>query len=438
MKLSSGIRVVATAVAAVAVVSIGSSSATAEQIADPVVDVVVTPSNPRLGERIRTDLEFCVPDSTVEGDSFSVALPPELTSLPNGFEVRDPDDGMLVANASLTSSPVVVTFTFTDYVDTRTDVCGTAFFESRFDSSLTIGEERDLVYVVNGEAVLETPLTPRPAFGIGDSDTVGKGGFFTDNSDQCRTSVDSCLEWHVRSRVGPYDSVQILDAKIPGVSFECDEIQVTLRRVEPNGELGGYVSLAAAGVTTVIECGDSVDVTVNDLPADLIVRLVLRGTPDAPSPVGGVIYENAAVITHIVDNEIVDRDEVSIQRRSSEVGGEAAGVTPTTTTTTTTTLPATTTTVAATTTTVAATTSTTLPATTTTAAATTTTSIVDSAAVTTTTMASSGLATTTAAPSSTVATRLPATGSGPGLAPAAALVLLAGLGLVAVASRRTA
>ena len=337
MKLSApGVRSLAAAVAAAAVISIGSSPAGAQEIPNPVIDVTVTPDNPRPDQRIRTDMEFCVPDSTAAGDTFSVTLPPELMFLPNGFDVRDPD-GLLVANASLAGSPVVVTFTFTDYVDTRTDICGTAFFESRFDSSLTVGEQRRLAYVVNGEAVFDVPVTPRDGFGIADDEFVGKGGFFTDTSDQCRTSLDSCLEWHVRSRVGPYDSVQISDAPIPGVSYECDQIQVTLRRVEPNGELGGLVSLQAAGVTTTIQCGDSVDVTVNDLPADLIVRLVLRGTPDAPSPTGGVTYENAAVITHVVGNEIVARDEVSVQRRSSEVGGEAEGVTPTTTTTTTTT-----------------------------------------------------------------------------------------------------
>jgi hypothetical protein len=423
------------AVAAAAVVTIGSSNATAAEIPNPVVDVVVTPSNPRIGERIRTDMEFCVPDSTAEGDFFSVVLPPELTFMPSGFDVRDPD-GLLVADATLAGSPVVVTFTFTDYVDTRTDVCGSAFFESRFDDTLTVGEQRQLDYVVNGVAIFDVPFTPREKYGIGDDDIVGKGGFFTDDSDQCRTSLDSCLEWHVRSRVGPYDSVQISDDGIPGVSFECDEVQVTLRRVEPNGALGGYVSLAAAGVTTVVECGDGVDVTVNDLPADLIVRLVLRGTPDAPSPAGGIIYENAAVITHIVENEIVARDEVSVSRRSSEVGGEAVGVTPATTTTTTTTAPTTTTTT--TTTPAAATTTTTTAAattTTTTPAATTTTIVASGAA--TTTVAGSGAASTTVAPSSTVATQLPATGSGPGLAPAAAVLLLAGLGLVTVASRRT-
>ena len=262
MNLSAvSIRAFAIAVAVAAVVSIGSSPVAAQEIPNPVVDVTVTPANPRLGERIRTDVEFCVPDSTTAGDTFRLTLPPELMFLPNGFDVRDPD-GLLVADATLAGSPLVVTFTFTDYVNTRTDVCGSAFFESRFDDALTVGEQRRLVYVVNGVAIFEPVIIPRERFGIGDDEIVSKGGFFTDTSDECRTSLDSCLEWHVRSRVGPYDSVQIVDAPIPGVTFECDQVQVTLRRVDANGELGALVSLQAAGVTTTVQCGDSVDVTV--------------------------------------------------------------------------------------------------------------------------------------------------------------------------------
>ena len=71
-----------------------------------------------------------MPDSTTAGDTFRLALPPELMFLPNGFDVRDPD-GLLVADVTLAGSPEVVTFTFTDYVNTRADVCGSAFFESR-------------------------------------------------------------------------------------------------------------------------------------------------------------------------------------------------------------------------------------------------------------------------------------------------------------------
>ena len=409
--------VVAAAAAVMATLSIGSSHVVAQEIPDPVIDVIVTPQNPRLGERIRTDVEFCVPDSTTEGDTFSVTLPSELTFLPSGFDVRDPD-GLLVADATLAGAPFVVTFTFTDYVDTRTDVCGSAFFESRFDDTLTVGEDRRLVYTVNDD-VFDFVITPRERLGTVGDDIVGKGGFFTDPTDECRTSVDSCLEWRVRSRVGPYDSVQISDAPISGITFECDQIEVTLRRVEANGELGPLVSLEAAGVTTTVQCGPGVDVTVNDLPAGLIVRLVLRGTPDAPSPAGGVTYENSAVITHIVGDEIVDRDEVSIRHRSSLVGGEAVGVTPATTTTTTT-----------------APTTTTAAPTTTTIAPTTTTTIVESGApTTTTTIAGSGAPTTTVPP--TVSPQLPATGSGQRLAPAAAVLLLAGVALVTVASRRT-
>jgi len=110
----------------------------AATIPNPVIDITVTPPNPRLSDPVRTNVQWCVPDSAANGDTFSIALPPELTGLPRGFDLRDPS-GALVATASIAGTPGVATFTFTDFVDTHTNVCGTAFFESRLDSSLIPG-----------------------------------------------------------------------------------------------------------------------------------------------------------------------------------------------------------------------------------------------------------------------------------------------------------
>src|SRR4051812_29905295 len=59
--------------------------AAAAVIPNPVTSITVTPTNPRVIDPVRTDMAWCVPDSTAAGDTFTVALPVQLVQLPHGF-----------------------------------------------------------------------------------------------------------------------------------------------------------------------------------------------------------------------------------------------------------------------------------------------------------------------------------------------------------------
>src|SRR5215210_6970305 len=61
---------------------VGSLPVEAAVIDNPVTSITVTPTNPKLGDPVRTDVKWCVPDSTVAGDTFDISLPPELLRLP--------------------------------------------------------------------------------------------------------------------------------------------------------------------------------------------------------------------------------------------------------------------------------------------------------------------------------------------------------------------
>jgi LPXTG-motif cell wall-anchored protein len=308
----------------------------AATIADPVLEITVTPADPRLSDPVRTDVKWCVPDSTTAGDTFSISLPPELVQLPKGFPLRDPN-GLLVANATIAGDPAVATFTFTDYVDTHLNVCGTAFFESRLDSSLTPGQTYTLTYVVNGVATFEPAITIRAGGPVSGRPTARKGAYFDDATDECRTVATGCIGWYLETQVGPFSSITITDDGLAGATFECASMSVRLWSIDGSGNLLSSFSPASAGVTVTTTCSpNSFEVVASNVPANRLVRVLVRATPQVLDPAGGVLFQNAAVVTHVFPNLTVDQDNVAGQRRSARVGGDANGVPPIPETTTTT------------------------------------------------------------------------------------------------------
>ncbi|HEY4611143.1 MAG TPA: Ig-like domain-containing protein [Ilumatobacteraceae bacterium] len=305
----------------------------AATIPNPVLNITVTPNNPRLSDGLRTDIQWCIPDSATASDTFSIALPPELTGLPHGFDLRDPN-GSLVATAVIAGAPAVATFTFTDFVDTHVNVCGTAFFESRLDSSLVPGNTYTLKYVVDGSATFQPQITIQPSGVVSGRDTAKKGAFFGDPNDQCRTLTPGCLGWFIETQLGPFKSVTITDNGLVGASFECSMMSVRLWSVDASGNLQTPFNAAAAGVTVTTTCTPAgFVVTATDIPADRLLRVLIRATPNQPAPNGGVTFRNVATVAHVSPTNAVDTDNVAAERRTAQAGGDANGVVPTPTTT---------------------------------------------------------------------------------------------------------
>ena len=307
---------------------VGSMPVEAATIPDPVTNITVTPADPRLADAVRTDVTWCVPDATTAGDTFTIALPPELVALPRGFPLRDPA-GLLVANATITGNPAVATFTFTDYVDTHVNVCGTAFFESRLDSSLTPGNTYTLTYVVNGVTTFTPTVTIRPGGTTAGRPTARKGAYFDDPTDECRTEATGCLGWYLESQLGPFSSVTINDDGLVGATFECATLSVRIWSVDASGNLLNQFAPAAVGVGVTTTCSTtSLEVVATNIPANRLVRVLIRATPQAIDPAGGALFQNTALVTHVFPNQTVDTDNVAGQRRSARVGGDANGVQP--------------------------------------------------------------------------------------------------------------
>lgn len=343
-----GVRVLAS-VALVGGVSsiVASMPVHAAVISNPVISITTTPPNPQLTDSVRTDVQWCVPDSASAGDNFEIALPPELIRLPRGFVLRDPA-GLVVANAAITGQPATATFTFTDYIDTHVNVCGTAFFESRLATTLVAGTTYLLTYVVNHVTTFTSSITPTTVATPTGRASARKNGFFDDTSDECRTTATGCIGWSIESQLGPFQSVTVNDSAASGLAFECSTVSVLLWSVDANGNLLTSFNPTAAGATVTVTCSaTTLQVVASNIPAARLVRVLVRATPQVLNSAGGVTFSNSATVTHLVNSTPVV-DNVATQRRSALVGGDANGVLPTPTTTTTvaptTTLPVATTT----------------------------------------------------------------------------------------------
>jgi LPXTG-motif cell wall-anchored protein len=88
-------------------------------------------------------------------------------------------------------------------------------------------------------------------------------------------------------------------------------------------------------VTVTTTCDpNGFEVTATNIPADRLLRVIIHATPTQPSPNGGATFRNVAVVTHVFPTQVVDQDTVVAQRRTAAVGGDASGVLAPTTTTT--------------------------------------------------------------------------------------------------------
>ncbi|WEK59610.1 MAG: Ig-like domain-containing protein [Candidatus Microbacterium colombiense] len=132
--------IVATAI--VAVTTVGGIGATAAVAADydypgaidPASIVVTTTDgspDTTVDERLRIDAAWSVPDGAVGGQTFGFTLPTQFAGFTGSFAVPAQDDPtQTVAKCTVsTGRPPVVTCTLTDYVDGRSDISGSLWFQ---------------------------------------------------------------------------------------------------------------------------------------------------------------------------------------------------------------------------------------------------------------------------------------------------------------------
>ena len=108
-----------------------------------------------IWQQFRINATFSLSNNTVnEGDTTTITLPQELAfAVTNSIELKD-SDGNVVANATLDGGAKTIVLTYTNYVETHSNVTGNFFFYGRVDHSI-VRSEQDIDITLN---VQGTPI----------------------------------------------------------------------------------------------------------------------------------------------------------------------------------------------------------------------------------------------------------------------------------------
>ena len=211
------------ALSAFAVTQIGSiRPASAADLNGAITNVSVQQDSVDWWSNMRVDIDWAVPDSAVAGDTFTLTLPPELSALTSGFDLKAPD-GSVVAHAVIVNG--VVTFTLTDYADTHSDVAGTAFFEASWDhTAATPGADNTLVFHTSTQDF--TDHVAAGVIGVVDHTKGRKYGYWASQTDQGTTNPTDALRWGLEAPQGPWDTLTFADSPSAGHVVDCTTVQI--------------------------------------------------------------------------------------------------------------------------------------------------------------------------------------------------------------------
>lgn len=300
------------------------NSASAAVIDGAVINIQTTPTNPGIYDPVRTTIDWRVPNGTRSGDTFTVELPAALVSFPPGFDLLTPG-GVVVATVVIAGDPAVATFTMTDFAENNRGVTGDAFVESSLRDLSLAGTEIDLSYTVNGDLEFINTIEVPPFEGIGRLSSR-KTGSFTNGADQCRTSVEDCINWSIESALGPHDVVTFEDISATNATFNCDTLELYFFTVDEQGGLAIRRTAASLGSSFTQTCTpSSFTVTTGPVPTGYLARVRVRATPDVANPDGGVEYPNTAVVTSAIEGRDLRTEEIGTTLRSSTFGGSGSG-----------------------------------------------------------------------------------------------------------------
>ncbi len=292
--------------------------AQAATITGAITGVTVT-SPTQFGGGATITEQWCVPNGSQPGDTFTQTLPTQLGGYPNSFVLVDPAGGA-VANATISSTiPAVVTFTLTAYVATHQHVCGTAFFTAYSATSANDGTTQTLIFD-NGGTTESVPVT-FPAAPTTVNTAGQKTGAFTTSGDQCRTVQTDCLAWSIESSDGPLDSGSMLDDAPANESFDCATV-TTLLGTDTGG---GFTNGVAFSTGVTVTCSPSqLKVAFGALTTHQALLVTFRASLTTGANAGGIDYENTADITGVL-NGVQSTTPAHAFIDSSTAGGNGSG-----------------------------------------------------------------------------------------------------------------
>jgi len=138
-------------------------SAVAAVVPDAVTDVRIAETSAYTWSQLKLTVDWKVPDGTKAGDTFTLEMPAVLTATDGKRFPLNDADGRTVANAVVTGR--TVTFTMTDYAETRVGVHGSAWFWVDLADTVKPGDDLDLSFTVGSTVYRDSLAVRRPGPG---------------------------------------------------------------------------------------------------------------------------------------------------------------------------------------------------------------------------------------------------------------------------------
>ena len=256
--------------------------------------VTISPTNPKPTDKLTTTVNFCVPDGTAAGSTFTLSLPPQLGNLPGSFPVNDTETPpVTVANVTISNTqPAVMTFTMTDYATTHHNTCGTANVMSGYNTSAAPPGQTTPFTSTDGDGkTYTTDITPQPG-PVFTGDVPIKYGEFT-STDQGHTDATDAIKWNVQSPVGAFTSATVSDTVAAGMIPDCATQSFVIGTLDAAGNFN--FNAASAYTPASKSCsGQAIGATYANVPAGQIVVMTFDVNLSAPTGSGIHSFTNAA------------------------------------------------------------------------------------------------------------------------------------------------
>jgi hypothetical protein len=259
----------------VAALAISAGTAAARTIPGAITRVTVTPTNPNINDPVTVNMNWCVPDGSHPGDTFTLGLPGQLTPFTSGFPLKN-SAGDVVATATVTNG--VATFTLTSFVSTHLHVCGTAYFNESIDKSKVPVNKPAKLTFSSGSATFNSTITPTVGTGPSHTGPV-KYGAWVDKGDQGRTHPKDALYWFIDSPLAPSSGdtkVVFTDTATAGQQFDCAKLAVQIGTFTSTGDFasqGSYTGSVTKACTV-----SALTVTTGAVPAGRALHLLVPVT----------------------------------------------------------------------------------------------------------------------------------------------------------------
>ncbi len=267
-------------------------------------------------DSFRINAEFKIPNNIVkEGDTSTIKLPKEIKFDGNlNFEVKDPL-GNIVANAVIDSVSKTVTLTYTNYVESHSDVQGRFFFYATVDTKEVVSEQKiELNFEVDGKVIPGGSIEYGPE-GPEKTDVIKSG--WQDDTDK------QLLHYYVavNRKSATYPNVVLKDT-LQNSALEFVEGSFSIQKGKWEIKDNNWSLAGSTDVTkqyTINNTGNSFSIDLGNINGEgYILRYSVKINY---KPVDGEVFKNKVEL--ISSDKIINSTSLPIQIK--EAGGEAEG-----------------------------------------------------------------------------------------------------------------